>query len=236
MSAVKENPEPGLPTVNKALVAMVRANVRAVLAGGKTPEQALELAASALAWADQLVERFEAENPLPRPLVCQAGCYYCCHNQVELTPPEALLLGHYVEEHFSGAEKADLKVKVAGVLKIKAGKNKAEIARIRQELPCPLLREARCAVYPLRPLLCRAMHSLEAGECEASLKRQDLADSAFYPHRYEIIRSISQGLREGSASLGCQSGALDLAAALHDFFREPDPIKRWIKGEKVFGG
>ena len=213
---------------------MVRANVRAILARGRTPEQALELAGSALAWADHLVERFEAENPLPRPIVCQAGCYYCCHNQVELTPPEALLLGHYVEQHFPEVEKAGLKAKIAESLKIKAGKNKAEMARIRQELPCPLLREARCSVYPVRPLICRAMHSLEAGDCEQALRREDLSGSAYYSHRYEIIRSISQGLKDGCASLGCQAGALDLAAALDNSFREPRPLERWIQGEEVF--
>jgi len=82
MSLVKENPGPETPPLNEALAAMVRANVTAILARGRTLEQALELAASVLSWADHLVERFEAENPLPTPLACQAGCYYCCHNQV----------------------------------------------------------------------------------------------------------------------------------------------------------
>jgi Fe-S-cluster containining protein len=205
------------------------------LAGkGRSGAQALEIGLSALIWADQLVHLFEAENRLPRPLACRPGCYFCCHNQIEVTPPEALLLGDYVAQNFSAEEKRRLGERIEQAIRLKTGKSKQEVAECRQQLPCPCLIEGRCAVYPVRPLVCRAMHALDAGQCEASLKGQDLRPVAHYAHRQVFIRSLVKGLRDACRALGCQAGALDLAWALRDCFTQPGPTGRWLKGEQVF--
>lgn len=220
--------------IDEGLVARQKENVVTIAQGGKSRETALEMGLSAIVLAEHLLSRVEAENSLPQPIVCQAGCPYCCFNQVELTPPEALLLGHHVERHFSPEEKHGLLERVARNLKLKAGKNKKEIAAIRHELPCPLLREERCAVYPVRPLLCRAMHSLEAEQCHLDLMGQKFLNFEFYSHRYEITLSVSAGLAAGSQAIGCQSGALDLASAIQDFFAYSRPVEGWLQGEHVF--
>ena len=205
-----------------------------IIQGGQTAEKALEVGLSALIWADHTLARFDWENDLPRPLACTAGCDHCCFNQVELTPPEALFIGHFVERHFSPEEKDRLLEKVENSLSRMAGKSKKEIAGIRRELPCPLLRAQRCSVYPARPLVCRAMHSLDAGHCESSLWAGDLASGAYYSQRQEMVLAIARGLLAGCLAMGCQSGTLDLAQALQDYFRRPDPRARWIKGDALF--
>jgi Fe-S-cluster containining protein len=192
------------------------------------------LGLSAITWADQLVALFEAANRLPRPIACQPGCYFCCHNQIELTPPEALLLGDYVEKNFSDEEKRQLRDRIERALHLQTGKTKNEVAESRQQLPCPCLTGGRCSVYPVRPLVCRAMHALNAGQCEASLNFQDLRPVEHYSHRQVFIMSLVKGLLDGCQAVGCQAGALDLAWALRDFFAQPDPAARWIQGEKVF--
>jgi Fe-S-cluster containining protein len=209
--------------------------VMEIVSGGRTAAQALDLAQAAIIWAEQLVARFEAENRLPQALACQPGCHFCCHNQVELTPPEALLLGHYVEKNFSDEEKQALAASLERSVKIRAGKNKQESAHLRRELPCPLLKDRRCAVYPVRPLVCRAMHAFDAGHCEAALNSPDLIRDEYYAHRQVFTMSVVQGLRDACQKMGCQSGSLDLARALRDFFSQPRPSDRWIRGEKVFG-
>jgi Fe-S-cluster containining protein len=203
-------------------------------AGGRSGAQALQMGLNALIWADQLVDLFEAENPLPRPLACRPGCYFCCHNQIEVTPPEALLLGDYVAQHFSAEAKGQLAERIERAIRLKTGRSKHEVAESRRQLPCPCLLEGRCAVYLVRPLVCRAMHALNAGQCEASLAGQDLRPVAHYAHRQVFIRSLAQGLLEGCRALGCQAGALDLAWALRDCLAQPEAAERWLKGEQVF--
>jgi Fe-S-cluster containining protein len=219
--------------LDEGLAKSQQENVLAIGGRGRTRETALEIAVSAAVVADHLVGRFESENSLPQPIVCRAGCHVCCFNQVELTPPEALLLGDYVDRHFSPQEKSRLLTKIKRNLALKAGKDKTEIALLRHKLPCPFLRQRECAVYPVRPLLCRAMHSLNRDHCRQEIL-SPLSHFEFYSHRYEIIISVITGLTAGCRALGCQSRALDLARALQVYFHSENPVEEWIQGENFF--
>ena len=221
--------------VNPGIAAAARENVVAIVGQGRVPERALEIPLSAFSLADHLTRRFEAEAELPHPVACQAGCDSCCYNQVELTPPEALLIGHHIAGNFSEAEKETVLAAVARNLARTDGKNPAAVAVMRAELPCPLLRDRRCSVYPVRPLVCRAMHGLDRERCAAELRTGSLAGSQYYAHRHEIAASVSAGLREGCRVAGLQSGAFNLTRALNDFFTQENPVERWIMGEEVFG-
>jgi Fe-S-cluster containining protein len=220
--------------INPGIAQISRDNVVEIINKGRGLDQVLEIATSAFFLAQHLSWRFEAENPLPQPLACQEGCDACCHNLVELTPPEALLIGHHINRHFSEAEKDRVLSQVAKNLALAAGQTKAALATLRQDLPCPLLRGRTCSVYPIRPLVCRAMHGLNRERCDAELLSGSLAGSQYYAHRHEIALSVSAGLLEGCRVLGCQAGALDLNRALHDFFTRENPLERWIAGEEVF--
>jgi Fe-S-cluster containining protein len=220
--------------IDERLAALARETVLEIGQRGRTGETALELAFSAMVLADHVLDRFESETPLPQPIVCRPGCDFCCYLQVELTPPEALLLGRRIEENFSRDAKVRLLASLERSWNLKAGKSKQEIARIRRELPCPLLRDRRCSVYPVRPLLCRAMHALDAGQCASASRSQDLAPVDHYAHRREFIIAIAKGLADGCRALGCQCGSLDLTGAILDYFGEPKPAERWIMGEAVF--
>ena len=222
------------PEPYQAISQREKETVMELIQGGQTAAKALEVGFSALVWADHTLGRFDLENDLPRPIACTAGCDYCCFNQVEVTPPEALIIGHFVERQFPREEQDRLLERVENSLHGKAGQSKREIAGIRRELPCPLLQAQRCMVYPIRPLVCRAMHSLDAGHCESSLRAGDLASGAYYSQRQEMVLAIARGLLAGCRAMGCQSGTLDLAQALQDYFRQPDPRERWIKGDALF--
>ncbi len=206
--------------------------IEIVYYGAGAGEKALDLARSAILFAEQVISMIESATPLPTPIACQEGCDFCCRNQVELTPPEALFLGHYVDRHFTDAQKEGLMGALHRSLELQARKSKLEMARIRP--PCPLLRDRKCSAYPGRPLVCRAMHSLDAGLCETGYKNRDLTSPPFYAHRHEVFFSISQGLLAGCRAVGCQSGPLELAQALLDYLTQPRPMERWLRGEKVF--
>ena len=220
-------------SLDERLAELQKAKVIEILhQGAGTGDKALELALSAFYFADHVIQVVESASTLPRPIACQEGCYFCCCNQVELTPPEALFLGHYVDRHFADAEKKELMAALRRSLALQTGKNKVEMARIRP--PCPLLQDRKCSAYPARPLVCRAMHTLDAGQCEAAFNNRDLTSPPYYAHRHEICFSISQGLRAGCQALGCQGAPLELARGLLDFLTQPRPLERWLQGEKVF--
>ena len=221
-------------SINQELADRFKALVLGSLSCGQNDAAALALAAHAYSLADHLIGCFESENPLPHAIACRAGCNFCCYNQVEVTPPEALLIGHHVAQTFSPAEQDGLMNRVVRALNFKSGQTKQQIARLRHKLPCPLLRDGKCSVYEVRPLVCRAMHAFEAGGCEAELRGGKLEPGGFYAHRYEFVWSIISGLQNGSREMGCQTGVLDLNGALQDFFAAARPAERWISGKQVF--
>ncbi len=220
-------------SLDERLAELQKAKVIEILhQGAGTADKALELALSAFYFADHVIQVVEAANTLPQPIVCQEGCYFCCCNRVELTPPEALSLGHFVEQYFTDGKKKELMAALRLSLKLQAGKTKVEMARIRP--PCPLLRDRKCSAYPARPLVCRGMHSLDAKKCEAAYKNRNLTSPPYYAHRHDICFSISQGLLAGCQAVGCQSAPLELSRGLLDFLTLPRPLERWLQGEKVF--
>lgn len=219
--------------IDQRLADLQQAKVIEILhQGAGTGDKALELALSAFYFADHVINLIESSSPLPTPIACQEGCYFCCCNQVELTPPEALSLGHFVELYFTDKKKKELIAALRRSLDLQTGKSKAEIAQIRP--PCPLLKDRKCSAYPARPLVCRAMHSLDAGQCEAAYNNRDLTSPPYYAHRHEVYYSISQGLLAGCRAVACQSAPLELTRALLDYFRQPRPIEGWLQGEEVF--
>jgi Fe-S-cluster containining protein len=221
--------------VNPGIAAAARDNVVSIASQGRVPERALEIPLSAFFLADHLTRRFEAEAELPHPVACQPGCDSCCYNQVELTPPEALLIGHHIARQFSDPEKELLLAHVARIIEIINAMGPAGSAARRREIPCPLLRHQTCSVYPARPLVCRAMHGLDRERCLRELRTGSLAGSQYYAHRHEIALSVSTGLKEGCRAAGLQSGTLNLTRALNDFFTRENAVERWISGEEVFG-
>lgn len=220
--------------IDAGLVARQHQTVVDIAQGGRTGDQALEIATSALTLADQLVSRFESAQSLPQPIVCGPGCHFCCSNQVELLPPEALLLGHFVEHHFSPAAKQNLSARIMRNLKLRAGKTRPELAPLRPELLCPLLQDRSCSAYPVRPLFCRSHHSLAVAQCQREFRAEKVTDYEFYSHRYEITLSVRAGLQSGCQAIGCQAGVLDLVEALQVCLAAAAPAARWIAGEPVF--
>ncbi|OGR23976.1 MAG: hypothetical protein A2139_01690 [Desulfobacca sp. RBG_16_60_12] len=220
--------------INQDLADRVKALVAGTLSCDRNEAAALELAFQAFSLADQLISCFESANHLPHSIVCREGCSFCCFNQVEVTPLEALSIGRYVGQNFSAQERDALMARVSRSLDLKAGKGKKDLARLRRQLPCPLLMGGRCSIYPVRPLVCRAMHTFEAEACEQELLGGKLGPGAYYAHRYEFVWSISSGLQNGCREVRCQTGVLDLTRALKDFFSRENPLERWVSGEEVF--
>lgn len=221
-------------SLDTRLAELQLAKVREILhqAAGTGLQKTLELAQSAIYFADYVIQMVEAANAMPQPIACQEGCYFCCCNQVELTPPEAIFLGHYVERFFTEEDQKELHAALQRSLELQAGKSKTAMARIRP--PCPLLKDRKCSAYPARPLVCRAMHSLDAKKCESAYKKRDLTSPPYYAHRHDIYFSISHGLLAGCRAEGCQADPLELVRALLDYFLQPQPVARWLQGEEVF--
>lgn len=222
------------PLVDTQLAARFALGVIELFQVEQSLAQVQAAAQQAFHWADYCLDLIETASPVPQPPACRAGCDFCCHNQVELTAPEALLLGSFLAARFSREFLELLLKRVEKSLSRRAGQTKVQIAAMRAELPCPLLSASQCLAYEVRPLMCRAMHSLEVDACQQEFAHPHLNLVQFYGHRHLIHVSLSQGLIDGCQALGYQPGPVDLLGAIQTYFSKPDPANRWLAGEKVF--
>jgi hypothetical protein len=86
---------------------------------------------------------------------CRDGCSFCCHQNVDVTIPEAILVTlRLANDH---DPRRDAVLEAAELFK-----DLDDDARIATGRPCPLLVDRRCSVYEARPLACRSFTSPDA--------------------------------------------------------------------------
>lgn len=214
---------------------MAKEMALAILERGLTKETALALARDGLALAERMMEHFEAKEPPAETVACEEGCCYCCFYQVVLTPPEALLIGDYVDGAYSRKEKEELKKRIGHVLALTVGKSREERIQVWHETPCIFLEGGRCSLYAVRPFVCRAWHSLDANHCKQAFDSRDPWQGMdCHAHRYHIFESVRAGINGAAAQFGCQQGTMEMATAIEQYLNGENPIEAWIQGEPVF--
>lgn len=197
--------------------------------------KALDMAENALKRTDDAIQEFTSQKPLPEPLDCKPRCHYCCYNLPVVTPPEALLIGHHVEQTFPNQEKKEIAARIKKILKQVDGKSPYEIAMMRHELPCIFLEDEMCMIYQVRPLVCRTCSSTSAEHCKMIFETRDhRARLRCYQEMRDIFHTVQTNLVKGCQQMGCQSEFLYVAWGIKDYFKHPRPIEAWLQGEMVF--
>jgi Fe-S-cluster containining protein len=150
--------------------------------------------ASAFRRADALA----ADAPGRASWACAAGCSFCCHLTVLVSPSEAAALASRLN--------STQREKTAANARRAAGLTAADYrhARIR----CALLDdEDRCAAYDLRPLKCRAHTSTSRDACERACRGEATTDAV--PLDGWLVRAVA-AVRAGMG----EPGEEELHAAL----------------------
>ncbi len=203
-----------------------------ILNGAKTPEKLTELADTANACTDQLIEDAKSKLPSPLPLACKAGCAWCCYLMVETTVPEAIRIADHLRKTLSPEELTRVRDRVAKLDNRTRGLNKDERSEAR--LPCALLVDGRCSIYPVRPLKCRGGNSTDADICRQNYEQAQDGLLPVYLPQLILADCIQSGLDAGLTASGLPSERLELTAALRIALEAPDAAERWWAGEPVF--
>jgi Fe-S-cluster containining protein len=212
-----------------------------ILRGQPTVERTVALARNAMAATSRLADGLLARAP-EGAVACKAGCDHCCYQAVGVTAPEALAIFDHLKSTRSSRELAH----VAATISARHAQTShlSSQDRFSPEHPCPFLEQGECSIYEARPLACRGMNSLDAGECATRL-REPRARAAFLAsgrggHTYlEPIRAfhaISAGLQLGLSELyHLDMRPLELTAAMQLLLAAPESGPRdWVAGQKPF--
>jgi len=180
--------------------------------------------------AQQTVDEVATNAP---KLGCRSGCAWCCHQSVEVTIPEAILVAVHL------ADPAD--PRHARVLENAAlFRGMSEPERRRTGRPCALLAEDnRCTVYEDRPLMCRAMMAGDAEQCRAAhgaaLKGEKEPPVDLFLFAQYFILGDQAGLRGILRDMGLQDDLVELTQAVAAILEDPALIERWLARERIFG-
>jgi hypothetical protein len=202
-----------------------------ILKQGRAPLQVIEVAARGAAIAADAVQQAEQIAPPPQ-LACQEGCDWCCYLTVGTTVPEVVRIVEYLRQSLSADELHAFRERMARLEELRRELRPAK--RGDPRLPCPLLVNHRCTVYPVRPLTCWGCNSTDAGQCEAFLKSPGKTTLPDYPPRHRIAAFVLDGMRAGLSESGLKDDLLELRAALRIALDVPDALERWLAGEPVF--
>jgi len=101
-------------------------------------------------------------------------------------------------------------------------------------LPCSLLVDDRCCVYPVRPLTCRGFNSSDARQCERWVKTRGQVEVPIYEPQQRLATFVLDGLRAGLAECKLSGELLELSAALRIVMTMPEALNRWLAGESIF--
>lgn len=135
---------------------------------------------------------------------CKKGCSWCCNQPIFATGHEMLFAWEFMKLNFKQDE-INATVQRAFDNYQKRGRL-GEKELMASKMPCPLLKNGACTIYPARPLTCRIYLSMSEPSCH-SFYSNPKADS--YPQLFEFPlqagRMLNEGLNKGLNEKGIHS-------------------------------
>lgn len=177
------------------------------------------------------VDRTVAEFGAAAEIQCRSGCSFCCHQNVDVTIPEAILVALRLGDEGDPRRAATLEA--AALFE-----GLDEEARIATGRPCPMLIDNRCSVYEVRPMACRSFTSPDAANCHAALDNLKAGKGVMPADVYVVLQFLCNGEQAATLGicrdLGLQHDLVDLTQTVAAILRDPRLIERWASGERVF--
>jgi hypothetical protein len=156
---------------------------------------------------------------------CAAGCWFCCHQQIMVSAPEAVLLAQHIRER--ALDVPDLAAHAVAIDGL------APPARYAKGLPCPLLQDQRCSVYDDRPETCRSYLSLSRARCERYMSVTTADGLVILRDPHTLHPFLIAGADWGLMQAGFQMAWMELTPFLAQA-TQPGVCERWIAQEEPF--
>lgn len=146
--------------------------------------------------------RAEIETP-GNEIRCVEKCSACCFNRKPTTLSEGLAIAHFLQSNVS-EEKSE-------IFRIRVESATSSIAKLRETgfcdsedsfqraggLECPFLDEESCAIYPVRPIECRAQYvakNVSTDECRKCPRSVNCIESEVA--KFNLCRNLGNAERE----------------------------------------
>jgi len=140
----------------------------------------------------RIIQIIDSVNDVLAPHVaCKSGCDHCCHIALVITENEAQAISKFVGVPYADLGQPDPE---------EIGKGTAAFRGV----PCPFLLDHKCSIYSVRPVACRAHHSLndDAVQCDLSTPSDESSVPKFNLKSSEFtLAFISMHLKESMGDI-----------------------------------
>ncbi len=122
---------------------------------------------------DETEELLQQHEEGDRSLIaCHAGCQDCCIVNVSVTLLEGIAIAHFLRQ-WDAKQQQEIAEKIDSLWRVVRGLEDDE--RMMSRKKCAFLDDSGCcSIYPVRPLFCRGVTSIDVEAC-----RSAIADQAF---------------------------------------------------------
>jgi len=168
-------------------------------------------------------------------IACRAGCGICCVVNVSVLFPEAVAIVDCVQRSFSREDLAKLKTRIDELYLRSRWLDDEERLFLRR--PCAFLNEANaCAIYPVRPLLCRSVTSTDPESCLQAIAMPALGESKpvlMNIFQKSLMNATFEGLGQALEQLGLDSRGVRLTEAVKALLEEPELAAAFAAGYRM---
>lgn len=170
------------------------------------------------------------------PPACAAGCAACCTVNVATLAVEGAVAAAWLAERVPPGERA---VRAAELLAFHDRVRWLEDEdRIATRETCPLLTaDGRCAIHPVRPLSCRSLSSLDAGDCRRALREREERDGGGEVRMNLLQHALYTGavaiLQGALGAAGLDARCRDVSGMVGAFLADAGLVERFLAGERV---
>ena len=163
-------------------------------------------------------------------VACRKGCGFCCHVTITATAPEIFLIANWLRDQ----HKDDF---AAVLYRLQAADQKTRHLsapeRPVHKIPCAMLVNNACSIYPIRPGACRGLVSRSVALCERGFNGEDVQVDT--PQLWTSLRHAhKQVLWAALSASGRPAACYEFHHALRIALENPDAESRWLEGEDIF--
>ncbi len=204
---------------------------------GRGPCDEAALARLMAAVGERVLASISSGRPAGEPEpACALGCATCCTVNVGTLPLEGVAAAAYLRRRLRPDQIADRAAELLRFHDEVRWQDDGE--RIRARVRCPFLDgRGGCSIHPVRPLACRALSSLDAGECRLALDERGEGDGPGLVRMNLLQKALydeaSGALSAVLARRGLDARSRDVSGMTGVFLADPARAGEFAAGGRV---
>jgi len=184
--------------------------------------------------AERDLLRFGAPSEMTR-VACGPGCGACCVLNVSVLLPEAIAISWYLQRALGEEELEKARARLHELLVKTRWLDDEERLFLRQ--PCAFLdQKGQCVIHKVRPLLCRAITSMNPSSCREAIAMVPLnGQPSIEMHLFQkdLFDTVYQELKAALENVGLDHRSRRLTSAVLALLDEPDIVKAFAAGKQI---